>query len=150
MSTQSNHKITVCVSCRHKGGIGGGMGGGVEGGAEDGHCRPGLALIERLRAAMDLAGDAVGADFEISGTVCMAGCERPCTIAYFGSHKATYLFGDIDADEDIEDLVAFARQYAALEDGWCASTERPKGLAGKTLARVPAALLVSERAGVVQ
>lgn len=132
MDNQSNHRITICVSCRHKAG------------APDEVCRPGLRLIERLRAAVDLAGESIGADFEISGTACMAGCDRPCTVAYFGSRKATYLFGDIDADADIDDLVAFARQYASLDDGWCASTSRPKGLSGKTLARVPAAILASE------
>lgn len=99
---------------------------------------------------MEAAGDSIGADFEISGTVCMAGCDRPCTVAFFGSHKATYLFGDIDAEQNIEDLVAFARQYASLDDGWCSSTTRPEGLSGKTLARVPAAILVSERGGTVQ
>ncbi|MEQ8543212.1 MAG: DUF1636 domain-containing protein [Roseitalea porphyridii] len=138
MGDRSNHKITICVSCRHKNG------------REDAQCRPGLALIARLRNALALAGDAIGEDFEISGTVCMAGCDRPCTVAFFGSHKATYLFGDIDPDENIEDLVAFARQYASLADGWCSSTTRPPGLSGKTLARVPAALLVTEAGAPVQ
>ena len=131
MDDRSTHKVSVCITCRHKTG------------APDDQCRPGHLLIERLRAAMDLAGAAVGADFEVRGIACMAGCDRPCTVAYCGSHKATYLFGDIDPDEDIDDLVAFARQYAGLHDGWCSSTQRPKGLSGKTLARVPAALLVA-------
>ncbi|WP_342633466.1 DUF1636 domain-containing protein [Oceaniradius stylonematis] len=138
MVDRSNHKITVCVSCRHKRG------------EPDDQCRPGIELIARLRKAMTLAGDAIGADFAISGTVCMAGCDRPCTVAYFGSHKATYLFGDIDADANIDDLVAFARQYASLDDGWCSSTSRPPGLSGKTLARIPAALLVAEAGVSVQ
>ena len=130
MDDRSTHRVSVCITCRHKAG------------APDDQCRPGRLLIERLRAAMDLAGEAVGADFEVRGTACMAGCDRPCTVAYYGSHKATYLFGDIDPDEDIDDLLAFARQYAGLHDGWCSSAQRPKGLSGKTLARVPAALLV--------
>lgn len=138
MERLSNHRITICVSCRHKTDD------------ADGGCRPGRRLIERLRAAIDLAGDTIGADFEITGTACMAGCERPCTVAYFGSRKATYLFGDIDADANIDDLVAFARQYASLDDGWCASTSRPKGLSGKTLARVPAAILATEPGGRLQ
>lgn len=138
MQNRSNHRITICVSCRHKTG------------APDSVCRPGLQLIERLRVAMDLAGDTIGADFEISGTACMAGCDRPCTVAYYGSCKATYLFGDIDADADIDDLVSFARQYASLDDGWCTSTSRPKGLSGKTLARVPAAILATEPVDVLQ
>ena len=96
MVDRSNHKITVCVSCRHKRG------------EPDDQCRPGIELIARLRKAMTLAGDAIGADFAISGTVCMAGCDRPCTVAYFGSHKATYLFGDIAPESDLADTLAFA------------------------------------------
>ncbi len=124
MGHYSKHRISVCTTCRHKG--------------HD--CRPGRVLIDRLRRAIDCAGDSVGADFEISGVACMAGCDRPCTVAYYGSCKATYLFGDIDPDDHIDDLIAFARQYAAPGDGWCSSVQRPKGLADKTLARVPAAI----------
>ena len=40
--------------------------------------------------------------------------------------------GQVDA------LVAFARQYGRLTDGWTRSPERLTVLAGKTLARIPA------------
>ncbi|WP_299628112.1 DUF1636 domain-containing protein [uncultured Tateyamaria sp.] len=122
------HHITICTSCRHK---------GTE-------CRPGYELIDRLRKAIASAGDSVTDDFEVSGVACMAGCDRPCTVAYHGTRKATYLFGDIEPDADIDDLVAFARQYAALEDGWCSSLDRPGKLRTATLARVPAAMLAIE------
>ncbi len=68
----------------------------------------------------------------------MAGCTRPCTVAYHGHDKATYLFGDIEPGSDVADLVAFARQYAYLHDGWCSSVDRPGKLRKSTLARVPA------------
>ncbi|MEM9840182.1 MAG: DUF1636 domain-containing protein [Pseudomonadota bacterium] len=123
-----DHKISVCTSCRHKGST----------------CRPGYELIEKLRRAIEAAGDSVPESFEISGVACMAGCDRPCTVAYHGTRKATYLFGDIEPDEDIEDLVAFARQYAFLHDGWCSSVDRPGKLRKNTLARVPAAIIALE------
>ncbi len=123
-----NHRITVCTSCRHK---------GTE-------CRPGFELIEKLRLAIANAGDAVPEAFEISGVACMAGCDRPCTVAYHGTKKATYLFGDIDPATDVEDLVTFAKQYAYLHDGWCSSVDRPGKLRKSTLARVPAAIMVIE------
>ena len=123
-----NHRITICTSCRHK---------GTE-------CRPGYELIERLRRAIIAAGDTVPEDFEISGVACMAGCDRPCTVAYHGTKKATYLFGDIDPATDFDDLVAFAQQYAYLHDGWCSSVDRPGKLRKSTLARVPAAMMAIE------
>ncbi|GFE50337.1 hypothetical protein So717_20900 [Roseobacter cerasinus] len=122
------HRITICTSCRHKGTT----------------CRPGYELIERLRQAIALAGEAVSDTFEISGVACMAGCDRPCTVAYHGTQKATYLFGDIDPNTDINDLVAFAEQYADLQDGWCSSVDRPGKLRQTTLARVPAAIVAIE------
>ncbi|MEM9350019.1 MAG: DUF1636 domain-containing protein [Pseudomonadota bacterium] len=128
MARHTSHKITVCTSCRHKGTT----------------CRPGYELIEKLRRAIDAAGDAVPEEFEISGVACMAGCSRPCTVAYHGTRKATYLFGDIDPEADIEDLVTFAQQYSYLHDGWCSSVDRPGKLRSATLARVPAAMMVLE------
>lgn len=122
------HQIKICTSCKHKGT----------------GCRPGYELIDRLRQAIAAAGDAVSDSFEISGVACMAGCDRPCTVAYHATRKATYLFGDIDPETDIDDLVAFARQYAYLHDGWCASVDCPGKLRTSTLARVPAAILAIE------
>ena len=69
---------------------------------------------------------------------CMAGCGRPTAVAFTAPGKATYLFGDIDPATDAPDLLAFARLYRMLPDGWCNEGQRPRALAGKTLARVPA------------
>jgi predicted metal-binding protein len=118
------HQILVCQTCRHK----------------DRACLPGLELMDKLRAALATA--ALDADFEVSGTACMAGCDHPCTVAWRATAKATYLFGDIDPDQDIDDLVAFAHLYQRLEDGWCRAEDRPGKLAEHVLARIPAALIV--------
>jgi len=123
-----NHRITICTSCKHKGTT----------------CRPGYELIENLRTAIEAAGDTITEQFEISGTACMAGCDHPCTVAYHSTRKATYLFGDIEAGQDVDDLVAFARQYAVLGDGWCSSVDRPGRLRTHTLARVPSMMIAVE------
>jgi predicted metal-binding protein len=128
MDRTTTHRITVCTSCKHKGST----------------CRPGYELIEKLRSAIAAAGDSLADDFAISGVACMAGCDRPCTVAYHGTQKATYLFGDMTPEDDIDDLVDFARQYAVLDDGWCTSLDRPGKLRTSTLARVPAAMMVIE------
>lgn len=122
------HRIIVCTSCRHKGS----------------DCRPGHKLITNLRAAIEAAGAVVGDDFEVSGVACMAGCDHPCTLAYQATKKATYLFGDIDPNEDIDDLVAFAEHYHALKDGWSTAKHWPQKLRQNTLARVPAAMIVTQ------
>lgn len=128
MDRTTTHRITVCTSCKHKGST----------------CRPGYELIEKLRKAIAAAGDSIPEDFAISGVACMAGCDRPCTVAYHSTRKATYLFGDMTPDADIDDLVEFARDYASMQDGWCSSVDRPGKLRTSTLARVPAALMIME------
>lgn len=132
-SLKHTHKISVCTSCRHKGD----------------HCRPGFEMISKLRHAIDMAGDSLTESFEISGVACMAGCDRPCTVAYRSTRKTTYLFGDIDPNADIDDLVEFAKQYLVLRDGWYSSVDRPGKLRKSTLARVPASLVVLENQEVL-
>lgn len=115
------HKILVCLSCRREG-------------SDD---RPGPRLLDALRLALD-AHPNLAAAYQVCGSPCMAGCARPCTVGWQAPGKATWLFGDINKD-DIDALVAFARMYLGLADGWCRSAERPGKLAHTTLARIPAA-----------
>jgi predicted metal-binding protein len=123
------HLITVCTDCRHMGGP----------------CRPGLELLKHLQTALAEAGPAVSDEFVLEGSVCMAGCARPCTVSFQASAKATYLFGDIESSGDVEALVSFAKLYRDRNDGMTRAGERPRMLGDKTLARIPAAILSSER-----
>ena len=104
-----------------------------------------------MRAAVAAAG--LGESFEISGTACLAGCVpdhgEPCVVGYRATEKATWLFGDIDPDQPLYDLIAFARSYAALDDGWLNGRDLPPRLCDTTLARIPAAMIVT-REGALQ
>lgn len=121
------HKITLCTDCRFTGGP----------------CRPGAELLAKLNRSVSALGKPLDREFSIAGTVAMTACTRPCTIAFQATGKATYLFGDISPEEDIDDLVSFA---AACAEGGACDTSPPAAsyLNGKGLARIPAALLVSE------
>ncbi len=121
--SDSQHNIAVCTTCRVEGQAG----------------APGAELVRQLREAITLASrNGQLATFTVSDIACMAGCSRPCTIAFQADDKATYLFGDIDPAHHVDAIVQFAKQYECSADGWTRSAERPSGLAGKTLARVPA------------
>ena len=48
----------------------------------------------------------------------------------------------------MDDLVEFARLYAAVEDGWLAGRDCPPRLCANTLARIPAAIIVTRAGGV--
>ena len=129
------HQIPVCKACKHKGDA----------------CKPGFRLLKALRAAVSAAG--LGDEFEVSGTACLAGCVpdhgEPCVVGWRATGKATWLFGDIDPDQPLDDLIAFARAYAALEDGWMTGKVLPPRLCDTTLARIPAAIIVT-REGAIQ
>lgn len=129
------HQILVCKACKHHGQT----------------CEPGFKLLKQLRAAIAAAG--LGDAFEVSGTACLAGCAQghggPCVVGWRATAKATWLFGDIDPAQPIDDLVEFARLYASVEDGWLSGKDCPPRLCDNTLARIPAAIIVT-REGVIQ
>lgn len=123
MVDQKSCRISICTSCKDK------------------HTgtRAGFELIEKLRKG--LAKDpTLETTFQISGIACMAGCSRPCTVGFHGQGKASYLFGDMTPEQDVADILSFAKQYAVLHDGWCSSVDRPGKLRKSTLARIPATL----------
>lgn len=129
------HQILVCKACKHR----------------DQPCKPGFALLQRLRAAIRAAD--LGEEFEVSGTACLAGCVlasgAQCVVGWRATGKATWLFGDIDPDQSLDELIAFARLYARLDDGWMSGRDLPPGLCDTTLARIPAAIIVT-REGLLQ
>jgi predicted metal-binding protein len=129
------HQILVCKACKHKGQT----------------CEPGFKLLKRLREAIATAG--LDDAFEVSGTACLAGCVPdhggPCVVGWRATAKATWLFGDIDPAQPIDDLVEFSRLYASVDDGWLSGKDCPPRLCDNTLARIPAAMIVT-REGALQ
>lgn len=129
------HQILVCKACTHKGEA----------------CKPGFELLKNLRAAIAAAD--LGETFEVSGTACLAGCVpdhgAPCIVGYRATGKATWLFGDIDPDQPLDDLVDFANRHAGLDDGRMTGPEPPPRLCDTTPARIPAAIIVT-REGAIQ
>jgi hypothetical protein len=129
---RTTHRITACTPYRHTGQAG---------------C-PGHDLIAPLRAAIARprrrrVGDVRGVRPGPHGGL------RPVLHGRLQlSSKATDLFGDIDAAQDITDLITFARQYRALDDSCCASTTRPGKVRRATLGRVPAAVIAIEAGAV--
>lgn len=127
--TTTRHQLVICTTCRKTGT----------------DCRLGFELLQSLNRAADL-GRAAGLpeDFGVSGTACLSGCSRPCTVAFVADGKTSYLFGDIDPQENLDALVEFAKLYRVREDGMTRFNERPDALRGKCLARIPSALMMSE------
>lgn len=111
----ANYAIIVCTRCRHP----------LDGAAAA------RKLLDRLTACGGFEG------FAVETVACMAGCDRPLAVGFRAEGKASFLFGDIAPERDVEALRDFAKLYRSLPDGWCNERQRPAGLHGKTLARIP-------------
>ena len=85
-----------------------------------------------FRTALSNAG--IAADVRM--TDCMSGCTRRSTCAFRAPGKTAYLFGDL-TDSDLDDLVTFARHYAASLEGNLADARVLGALRTKAIARIP-------------
>jgi predicted metal-binding protein len=90
------------------------------------------AFPQRLGTALASQGIAA----EVRLTDCMSGCTRPSAAAFRAAGKTAYLFGDLSED-DLGDLLVFARLYAASDDGTFADARGLGALRTKALARIP-------------
>ena len=97
----------------------------------------GAAAAERLLCEFRTSGGFQG--FAVETVACMAGCDRPLAVGFRAGNKASYLFGDIDPASDAGALSAFAELYRTRPEGWSSERDRPAGLHGKIIARIPAA-----------
>ncbi len=107
------HRIVVCSTCE-----------GVDG--------------KQFAAGLRTAVAERAMNFEVQVRDCMSNCARPLSVAFTAPGKATYLFGDIDPETDLADMLAFARLYSDTQDGWI-DDARPAGrLRFCLIGRVPA------------
>jgi predicted metal-binding protein len=68
---------------------------------------------------------------------CLAVCKRPCTVAFSGADKWTYLIGDLDPESHVDEIVSAAKSFAASENGIVPWRERPASFRKGVIARVP-------------
>jgi len=78
-------------------------------------------------------------ELSIETTSCLCICDRPCAIAYVGTHKPTYLFGDLDPATCAADLLTASELYVDSEDGMVPAFKLPAQLKPCRIARIPPA-----------
>jgi predicted metal-binding protein len=115
--------VFVCVSCRIP----------IEG-DDTAFNKPGAALAEAIDGRLNEAG---ATNIDVRPVECLAVCKRPCTIAFAGENKWTYVVGGLDAEAHPSDIAAAAMSYAAAENGIIPWKERPLFLRKGVVARVP-------------
>lgn len=114
--------IFVCTACRR-----------ARADLPAGFDEPGKDLAEALRQRIALSGAAT----PVETVECLAVCNRPCTVAFAGDGKWTYLIGDLDAEHHIDEIVGAAVSFAASANGIVAWKDRPASFRKGVVARVP-------------
>ncbi|OIQ31326.1 MAG: hypothetical protein BM562_08475 [Alphaproteobacteria bacterium MedPE-SWcel] len=115
--------LTVCTTCRRAG-------------ADPEATRPGRILTERL--AERLAAAALPDGVTVRGVECLSACSRGCTLHLSGGpDRWSYIYGDLDPDTHLDDIVAGTSAYAATTDGFVPWRERPVVFRKQSIARIP-------------
>lgn len=110
--------LYVCLTCRH-------------GAGPVGEMRPGAVL----HAALEAAGAPEGV--VIKGVECLSACDNGCNIALSAPGRWSYVYGHMDPDTHVADILAGAALYATAPDGIVPWRDRPQIFRKQSLARIP-------------
>ena len=111
--------IHVCTVCRQ---------------GDDVDSRPGQRFFEALRERLAVE---TPTTISVEPVECLAVCKRPCTVAFMSAGKWTYVIGDLNVDDHLEDIVASAKGYATTANGIVAWKERPACFRKGVVSRAP-------------
>lgn len=113
--------LSICMTCR-------------DGREDEVGRRGGARLAGRVAAKYK---DQIG--FDIRGVNCMSQCKRSCTVSMAGEGCFTYVFGDLDPENDrhIEALFELMSLYSQAPEGFLERRERPTELQAGILGRLP-------------
>jgi len=107
--------LFVCITCRREA-------------DPPADVRPGARLYAALKDR---------ADFEVVPVECLSNCTRSCTAAVAAPGKWTYVVGHLDPEQNVDDMLQFARLHDASSDGLTVWRDRPVHVRKNTIARVP-------------
>jgi len=127
MGTKNQNKdcvVHVCISCRPA--------GTARGFDEE---RPGYKLYKALKSS--IAESDLVDSVDVRSAECLSVCRRPCGIAMSAGDSWVYLFGDQEHTHSVEEIVECLSLYVNTSDGYLPRLQRPKGMRGSILGRVP-------------
>ena len=107
--------LFVCATCRREGDLS--------------EPRPGARLCASLSERAP--------DLDVQPVECLSNCTRSCTVAVAAPGKWTYVVGNLDPEQNVDDVLHFARLHGASADGLTVWRERPVHIRKNTIARVP-------------
>ncbi len=118
--------LTICTTCKREG-------------VDPEATRPGSLLM----AALDEA--TLPAGVKVRGVECLSACKRGCAMVLTGGEgRWSYIYGDLDPDTHVDEILAGAAAYAATADGLVPWRERPQVFRKQSIARIPPIKLPSK------
>lgn len=112
-------EVIVCATCRN---------GGPAVPEDE---RPGARLLAALESRDMPEG------VTVRRTECLSNCKRGCSIVLRGAGRWTYIYGDLDADAHVDDVLEGAARYRQTADGLVPWRERPEHFRRHCIARIP-------------
>ena len=76
-------------------------------------------------------------DIRLKPVECMAVCKRACTIVVSAPGKWTYVIGDLDPTQHMDELFTYLDAYANDPNGTPSLKSRPAAIRSGTIARIP-------------
>ena len=115
--------LSICMTCRD----------GREGACDT---RGGSRLARRVAEKLARDNDP---QMQLRGVQCMSQCKRSCIISLAAEGRFTYVFGELDPDDDthVEALFELVRQYSKAPEGFLKRKDRPAPLQASILGRLP-------------
>ncbi|MGR3620935.1 DUF1636 family protein [Pseudophaeobacter sp.] len=111
--------LTICTTCRPEG-------------TDPEATRPGSVLMAALSEAELPEG------VTVRGVECLSACKRSCAMVLTGGDdRWSYVYGDLDPDQHVDDILAGAAAYAATTDGLVPWRQRPQVFRKQSIARIP-------------
>jgi predicted metal-binding protein len=115
--------LSICMTCRD----------GREGACDT---RGGSRLARRV--AEKLARDH-DPQMRLRGVQCMSQCKRSCIVSLAAEGRFTYVFGELDPDDDthVDALFELVSQYSNAPERFLERKDRPAALQASILGRLP-------------
>ena len=123
-SQDKPYAVHVCTSCRPR---------GTARGLEEE--RAGYKLYKALEAKVNES-ELVDV-IDVRPAECLSICPRPCGIAMSSPNSWVYLFGDQEPTDSVEEILECLSLYVETSDGYMSRLQRPKGMRGSILGRIP-------------
>ena len=116
--------LYVCTSCRGRG-----MSYDVK------EQRPGFILYQKLQDTFNES--PLHKQVEVRPAQCLSVCPRPCGIALTKSGSWTYLFGDQQPNNNVDEIVECVSVYLGASKGFMPREHRLQSLRKSILGRIP-------------